>query len=179
MRALLLAVAIAAAPPVFSQPINGRDLDALFETEPSVEVNLRGSLIRLAAEAARAEGPEAALMLDGLRAITVRIYPSPVEERALAIGRLSLIADRFEDEGWSTIVRVRSLPGSDNEEGDVWVYVRDTGDVLDGMAVLALSHEDNTAVVVHIDGTIDPLQIGALSKRFARVDIDEDGDDED
>ena len=178
MRLFLLVAALAAsAPAAFCQPFTTSELDDLFDSEPRVEVNLRGSLIRLAAEATRAEGPEAALMLDGIRAITVRVYPAPPERHALATERLSLVGDRFEDDGWSTIVRVRSVPG-DEEDGDVWVYVRDTGDVLDGLAVLALSTDDDTAAVVFIDGVIDPAQIGALSKRFAQVDL-EDDDDED
>ncbi|MGB3543132.1 DUF4252 domain-containing protein [Rubrivirga sp.] len=179
MRALLLATALSLSAPVFAQPITTQELDDLFNSEPRVEVNLRGSLIRLAAEATRAEGPEAALMLDGIRSVVVRIYSSPVDQRLVDLERLSLVGDRFEDDGWSTIVRVRSLPDDPDNDGDVWVYVRDEGDVLDGLAVLALSTDDDTAVMVHIDGTIDPAQIGALSRRFARIDLEDDLDSDD
>lgn len=177
-RSLFLALALVAlAPAADAQPIDVRDLDALFDSPPRVEVNLRGSLLRLAAEAARAEDPSAAGMLDGLRSVTVRIYPAQSATR-LAVDRLAGIGLRFEDEGWLPLVRVRSLPDDPENDGDVWVYVRDDGDAFDGMAVMALDEDDDDAVFVLIDGTIDPSQVGALSRRFAKVDID-GGDDSD
>ncbi len=180
MRALLLsALALALPIAASAQPITGATLDALFESEPQVEVNLQGSLLRLAAEAARAEEPEAALMLDGLRRITVRIYPTPPDQRGLAVSRLADVGRQFEADGWFTLVRVRSLPNDDASDGDVWVYVRDDGDSFDGMAVLAVDEEDENSVFVLIDGTIDPTQVAELSRRFARVDLDGMGSDDD
>ena len=179
MRVFLLAAMMAALlPSVAAQPMSVADLDRLFGTEPQVEVNLRGSLLRLAAEASRQDSPEAALMLDGLRAVTVRIYPTAETGAERAISSLSRLAGQFEADGWFTLVRVRALPDSDNEDGDVWIYVREDGDAFDGMAVLAMDRDEGTAVFVHIDGTIDPTQVGELSRRFARVDLDDDEDDD-
>ena len=178
MRRLLLALLLAAPLGARAQPVDALALDALFDAPPLVEVNLRGSLLRLASEAARAEEPEAALMLDGLRAVTVRVYALG-EIPDLAVRRLTDVGQRFEADGWWTFVRVRSQPGSDNEDGDVWIYVRDAGDAFDGMAVMAVDNEDGNAVFVLIDGTIDPSQVGALTRRFADIDVDTDGDDDD
>lgn len=179
MRRLLLLLALTASPAVWAQPVDVAALDALFGTPPSVEVNLRGSLLKLAAEATRAEEPETAGMLDGLRAVTVRVYPSganPVQ----TVSRLTDIGHQFEADGWWTLVRVRSLPDDEDAEGDVWIYVRDAGDAFDGMAVMAVEKEEQNAVFVLIDGTIDPSQVGALAQRFARVDVDDaDGSDRD
>ncbi len=181
MRALSLSVLVALAVPLAAtaQPMTGADVDALFQSEPQVEVNLQGSLLRLAAEAARAEEPEAALMLDGLRKITVRIYPTPPDQRGFAIDRLTDIGRQFESQGWFTLVRVRSLPDDPDNDEDVWVFVRDDGDSFDGMAVLAFEPEDQTSIFVLIDGTVDPTQVAELSRRFARVDIDGRDDDDD
>lgn len=188
MRLLFLGALLALSPlAVQAQPITGADLDAMFDSEPTVEVNLRGSLIRLAAEAAREDSPEAALMLDGLRAITVRIYPALLADHDLAVSRFTTVGQRFERDGWLPLVRVRSRPGRATvevegedieDDADVWIYVRDDGDSFDGMAVLAIDGSDENAVFVFIDGTIDPTQVGELSRRFARVDIDEDEDDD-
>lgn len=175
---ILLAIAVATAAPLAAQPLGAADLDRLFGTEPQVEVNLRGSLIRLAAQAASESDPDAALMLQGLRAVTVRVYPVMPSTETSALQSLTRVADSFERDGWFTLVRVRALPDSDNEDGDVWVYVRELGEAFDGMAVLAFDREDETAVFVHIDGTIDPTQVGELSRRFARVDLDEDAEAE-
>lgn len=180
MKALLFCALVALAPAVLAQPISADELDDLFEVEPRVEVNLRGSLLRLASAAAGEEDPAAAAMLDGLRAVTVRIYPSPPDVRGLAVERFSELGRRLERAGWLTLVRVRSLPdrddedGDDDTDGDVWIYVRDDGDVFDGMAVLAVDEQDENAVFVFIDGTIDPTQVAALSRRFANVDVDDD-----
>ena len=179
MKRLLLSAlgALAFALPAAAQPVVGADLDALFDSEPQVEVNLRGSLLRLAAAATREDEPETAAMIDGLEGITVRIYPAPAAERTLAVDRLSGIATRFESDGWLTLVRVRSLPDSPVEDdGDVWVFVRDEGDVFGGLAVMAYDDDDENAVFVLIDGIIRPDDIGALTRRFSTVNVDYDAD---
>ena len=180
MRLLLLSATLALlVPAAGAQPVTASDLDALFGTEPQVEVNLRGSLLRLAAEAARESEPEAATMLDGLRAVTVRIYPAAAgAAEASAVQTFSDIASRFETQDWFTLVRVRAQP-DDDEDGDVWVFVRESGDTFEGMAVMAIDKEDDTAVFVHIDGTINPAQVSELSRRFARVELDRDADEAD
>ena len=180
MKRLLLSAALALATlaPAAAQPIDFDSLDQLFESPPQVEVNLRGSLLRLASQAASGESPEAAAMIDGLRSVTVRIYPSPSDVRGLAVQRFTTLGQRLETDGWFTLVRVRSVEGAEDDDGDVWVYVRDDGDSFDGMAVMAVDTDDDTAVVVFIDGTIDPSQVGELSRRFARVDLDDEADDE-
>ena len=174
----LLLLALAAPPAARAQPVDAAALDALFDAPPTVEVNLRGSLLRLASEAARAEEPEAALMLDGLRAVTVRVYALGGTPD-LAVRRLADVGQRFEADGWWTFVRVRSQPDDPDNDGDVWIYVRDAGDAFDGMAVMAVDNEDDNAVFVLIDGTIDPSQVGALTRRFADVDVDDEATEDD
>ena len=164
-------------------------LDEMFETPPMVEVNLRGSLLKLAAAAAGDDEPGARVMLENLRAVTVRVY-SAAGRRTQFLSSMDAIGSSFERDGWMTMVRVRSIPGSDNEDGDVWVYVLDDGDAFGGMAVMAVAQADGededgeTAVFVHIDGTISPDDVALLSKRFGDVDISmgwggEDDDEED
>ena len=172
MKRLLLSAlaALALALPASAQPITGAQLDALFDSEPQVEVNLRGALLRLAAAATREDEPETAAMIDGLNAITVRIYPAPMADRGRAIDRLEDIGRSFERDGWLTLVRVRAVPGSDDDDGDVWIYVREEGDIFGGLAVMAADAEEETVVFVLIDGVINPDDVGALTRRFGRVD---------
>ncbi|PAP77349.1 DUF4252 domain-containing protein [Rubrivirga marina] len=180
MRSLILSALAALALPLAVQaqprPFVVADLDALFDSEPRVEVNLRGALLRLAAEATRSDEPETAALIDGLRGVTVRIYPAPPADRIAIVSRLSDIGRQFEADGWLTLVRVRSLPDDPDNEGDVWVYVREAGDLFDGLAVLAVDEDEENAVFVHIDGTISPSDIGSLTRRFGDVDIDVDAD---
>lgn len=171
MTRLLLCAAIALVPlAAHAQPITVNELDDLFGTDPLVEVNLRGSLLKIASEAASGESPELSAMIEGLRGITVRVYPAPPEERDLTIDRFSRVADQFERQGWFTLIRVRSVPG-DDEDGDVWIYVQEDGDLFNGMAVLAIDEDENNASFVWIDGQIDPANVGALSQRYARIEL--------
>lgn len=171
---LALLAAVLAAPSAHAQ-FEPAELDALFDTPPQVEVNLRGSLLRLAAEGIRAEEPEAAATLDGLRSITVRIYPTGSDGDGIPrafVSRMDALAQQFERDGWLTMVRVRALPDSD-EDGDVWVYVRDEGDIFGGLAVMAMDNDEGSAVFVHIDGSIHPADVARLTSRFGRVDLDD------
>ena len=168
----LLAVPIASAQT--SIPFDVRTLNDYFDQEPKVEVNLRGSLLRLAVEATSESEPEIADMVRGLNAVTVRVYPLESARDGLS-AQLSSIGDRFESDGWFTFVRVR---GDEEDPEDVWIYVRDEGEVFGGMVVMALDYEDQEAAFILIDGLIDPAQVGRLSARFGGPDTD-DEDDED
>lgn len=176
MRTLTLALLCTLAVPLTSAqsgPLDIRTIDMLFERDAKVEVNLRGSLLRLAVEATRDSEPEVAEMVDGLNAVTVRVYELDTARGDLAF-RLSEIGDRFEAAGWFTFIRVR---GDEEDPEDVWIYVREDGDVFGGMAVMALDHEDNDAAFILIDGLIDPAQVGRLSSRFGGPDLDNDDDE--
>ncbi|GAB5535364.1 MAG: hypothetical protein Rubg2KO_16130 [Rubricoccaceae bacterium] len=173
MRPLTLTLLCALVVPLASAqsgPLDVRTLDAFFDRDAKVEVNLRGSLLRLAVEATRDSEPEVAEMVDGLNAVTVRIYELQTARGDLS-SQLSSIGDRFEDAGWFTFVRVR---GDEDDPEDVWIYVREDGDVFGGMAVMAVDHEDGEAAFILIDGVIDPAQVGRLSSRFGGPDLDDD-----
>ena len=168
----VLAVPIASAQS--SIPFDVRSLDAYFDEAPNVEVNLRGSLLRLAVEATSESEPEIADMVRGLNAVTVRVYPLESARDNLS-AQLGSIGQRFESDGWFTFIRVR---GDEEDPEDVWIYVRDEGEVFGGMVVMALDYEDQEAAFILIDGLIDPAQVGRLSARFGGPDTDGDDADE-
>lgn len=168
--ALLAPLAQAQTPP----PLDLRTLDAFFDREPKVEVNLRGSLLRLAVEATRESEPDVAELVDGLNAVTVRVYPLDAARNDL-VGQLTEIGHSFEDAGWFAFVRVR---GDEEDPEDVWIYVRDEGESFGGMAVMALDHDDQEAAFILIDGRIDPAQVGRLSARFGGPDTDRADEDD-
>ena len=186
-RILLLAVlAIGLIRPSVAQSIlNPSELDRLFPDPPKVEINLRGSLLRLAAQATSDDDPAVSEMIRGLRSISVRIFPVNVEDVDLK-NAVDDLGGRFEDAGWLTLVRVRADrepdPDTGDRDGDVWVYVLDDGNMFNGLALMAMDPDDATATFVIIDGVIDPEMVGQLTSRFGKVDIDqesdEDGDDD-
>jgi opacity protein-like surface antigen len=177
MNRLLLAALAAClfAPAAVAQdlPLAPRDLDRLFSDPPRVEINLRGSLLRLASEAMREDDPALSEMVRGLRGITIRIYPM-AEMSSSLLRSLDDISQGFEDSGWSTLVRVRASEEEDDQ--DVWIYVRDEGDLFGGLAIMAVDRDDETASFVFFDGTIDPAQVGRLGSKFGGVDVDLDID---
>lgn len=186
MYRLLAALFLLAGPPAAAQTALEVDrLDRLFDRPPNVEVNLRGSLLRLAAAATADDEPELSQMIRELDAVTVRIYPLQ-SARAGLDGALSTLTRGLEAEGWYTMVRVRSDPDAiaraepETDDGleDVWVFVNDRDDAFGGLAVVAVDHGEQTATFVHIDGLIDATQIGRLSSRFGGVDVDVEGNDE-
>ncbi len=154
MRILTLALLCALVAPLTSaqtgSPLDARTLDGYFDRDAKVEVNLRGSLLRLAVEATRDSEPEVAELVNGLNSVTVRIYELDTARGDLT-SRISDIGNAFEDSGWFTFVRVR---GDEDDPEDVWVYVREDGDLFGGMAVMSLDHEDGEAIFVVIDGLI-------------------------
>ena len=168
MTRLLLLLALMAAPAAIAQPtLDMRSLDSLFDRPPRVEVNLNGSLLRMASSAAGEDDPEAAELIRGLRGIQVRVYPLDA-----ARGELSdSIADfvrQFDAYGWQTMVRVRP---DGQESDDVTILVRALDDGFDGMVVMAVDEDDESASFVLIDGPVDLSQLNRLSDRFAGTDL--------
>ena len=177
MVAALLASLLPASAPRAQTPVfDVARLDALFESPPKVEVNLRGSLLRLALAEAESEvegaGESARDALRGLRSIIVRVYALDAARAGLS-GHLAGLEAEMAATGWTTLVRVRP---DDEDADDVWVYVREAGDAFDGMAVLSLDHDEGDASFVFIDGPIDPAHVGSLGGRFGVQIGDEDGE---
>ena len=171
MNRFLCLLAVLAAPALHAQTsIDVRTLDSFFQSEPKVEVNLKGSLLRLIVEASREDEPEFADMVQGLNAVTVRVYELDSAFDGIT-DRLSRLGSDLEANGWSTLVRVRG--GEDDDEDDVWIYVLDDGSAFGGLAVMSLDHTEGDVSFVLIDGTIDPSQIGRLSSRFGGPDLDD------
>jgi pyruvate/2-oxoglutarate dehydrogenase complex dihydrolipoamide acyltransferase (E2) component len=164
----LLALGVLLAGPLRAQPatFDAASLDALFDQPPRVEVNLGGSLLRIAAAAD--DDPGSSGMLRGLRGITVRVY-SLDGARADLRSRLDGFGRSLAAGGWQTMVRVR--PTADDPD-DVSIFVRESGDAFDGMVVMSLDEEDGEASFVFLDGLIDLASIADLSDRFAGTDLD-------
>jgi hypothetical protein len=160
--ALLLFASLATATAASAQ----RDLTAdpgyvdlgmlgLAREQASLEISLEGPLIRMVAEAVRAEDSRFAELLDRLRAIRVQTFELD-EESAPEILRRSEAAVRdLEAAGWSPVVRIR-------ESGEtVYLYLKEAGDAIAGVLVLAAEPGDSVTLV-NIVGDFDPVELGRL-----------------
>lgn len=170
MKKLLAAVLVAAAPMITSPRAMAQAQDApgfvditqvesWFADEPTIEVNIRGALLNLVAEASRFEDPELADMLRRLVAIQVRGFDLS-GDRGDLLRRSGDLGKSLEAKGWETIVRVRD----DGEH--VQMYLLASGDVIEGMVVLAVDEYDDEAMFVNIVGEIRPDQIGRIGRKF-------------
>lgn len=138
-------------------------IEGWFDREAKIEVNIKGALLELVAEASRYEDPELANLLKKLRAIQVRGYEvSPGDFRAVE-DRMSSLARSLESEGWDTVVKVRE----DDERVNMFTRIEDGA--IAGMMVMVISEADDESYFVNIVGEISPEQIGRIGRRF---DID-------
>lgn len=135
-------------------------IESWFQADPTIEVNVKGALLKLVAEASRYEDPELADMLRQLKAIQVRgfsmrgVARSDVERQAKAMSK------RLESQGWDTVVRV----WDDGDQVDMFVKV--SGDVIAGMMVMVTSPDEDESIFVNIVGEINPEQIGRIGSKF-------------
>ncbi|NBC17625.1 MAG: DUF4252 domain-containing protein [Bacteroidetes bacterium] len=138
-------------------------VESWFGDQPKVEVNIKGALLELVAEASRYEDPELADLLTKLRAIQVRGYDLSPSGYGTAEARMQDLGQQLEDRGWDTVVRVRE----DDEYVNMFVRVSDGA--IAGLMVMTLAPGDEESFFVNIVGEIDPQQIGRIGRTF---DID-------
>ena len=136
------------------------DLDAFFDEAPVVEVNVEGGLMKLVAAASRSEDPELADLLLRLSGVYVRGYVLEPNSLNDFDKRASRMGERLIDDGWVVVVRFREV-----DEG-VHMYVRMSGDNVDGMVVMSVEPGQQQAMFVNIVGDIDPEQIGRIGQKF-------------
>lgn len=136
------------------------DLDAFFDEDPVVEVNVEGGLMKLVAAASRSEDPELADLLLRLSGVYVRGYVLEPNSLNDFDQRASRMGERLIDDGWVVVVRFREV------DEVVHMYVRMSGENVDGMVVMSVEPGQQQAMFVNIVGDIDPEQIGRIGQKF-------------
>lgn len=138
-------------------------IEEWFGAEPTLEVNIRGALLELVAEASRYEDPDLYDLLNKLKAIQVRGFRLDYSDFDTVERRTADLAGRLQSEGWDTIVRVRE----DDERVDMYVRVHEGA--IAGMMVMVVEPGSDDTVFLNIVGEINPEQIGRIGRTF---DID-------
>lgn len=153
-----------------STPASGQNLDRdagfvdlasierVFNAPPKIEVNVRGSLLRMVTEASRREDPALADVLGRLKSVQVRSWEIDAARQSDIERHANDFAQRLTRGGWDTVVRVR-------EDGqNVGVFLRETGDLISGLTIVVV--ESGEAIFVNIVGDIDPSEVGMIGQRF-------------
>jgi hypothetical protein len=158
-------LAVALATPAFAQKsddvlkhpgyVNFAALGLPDPSEASVEVNLRGSLLKLVGLAAQEDEPEMRSLMNNLELVRVLVYPA--EDLGLSgfTDKAAELAKRLEKDGWETLVRVRE------RDETAYIAVKLEGEKVVGLTVLACEKDDEV-VFVNIAGLIDMEEIWRL-----------------
>ncbi len=129
--------------------------------EATVEINLRGPMLKLAA-AASDDDPELGAMLSGLEGIFVRTYALDDNSPDAFDKALNAISQHLQSTGWETIVKVRE------HDERAHIAIKMNGDTIVGMTVIALDEKDRDegVVFVNIVGTLDLAKVGRMGRHF-------------
>lgn len=157
---LLLSIALLAST-LHAQPIEEHpgyfpidELQFLSPDDLSVEINLRGAMLRLIGKVAADDDPEFAQVMNNLEAIRVQIAPTDrLQADAIRKGLDTGVA-MLENMGWYRMILTR------DEGEEVHIYGREDEGALQGLTVLAI--EDEEVIVLNLVGRIDPDQLGSL-----------------
>lgn len=156
----LLSIALLAST-LHAQPIEEHpgyfpidELQFLSPDDLSVEINLRGAMLRLIGKVAADDDPEFALVMKNLEAIRVQIAPTDRLQADTVRKGLDTGVAMLENLGWYRMVLTR------DEGEEVHIYGREDEGGLQGLTVLAI--EDEEVIVLNLVGRIDPDQLGSL-----------------
>lgn len=130
------------------------ELQFLSPEDLSVEINLRGAMLRLIGKVALDEDPEFAQIMNDLEAIRVQIAPADRLQSDDIRKGLDSGVSMLENLGWYRMVLTR------DEGEEVHIYGRESDGGLQGLTVLAV--EDEEVIVLNLVGRIDPDQLGSL-----------------
>lgn len=135
------------------------ELGIIDADDSSVDVNLRGAMLRLVGAAVLNDEPglsELVSELEAMRVLVSSVSDLDAEATAAAIERA---AGQLDEKGWQRVVRVR-------EDGEqVHLYVREQEDEIVGLTVLVLELEDEVTLI-NLAGRIDPEQLMTIGQAF-------------
>jgi hypothetical protein len=139
---------------------------------PTVEVNLSGTLLKMATqttdETAEEDDPgqeQATALMKRLSAIHVRIFENADASMDALETRTTELTERLGQRGWETVARIRE------PDEQVSVQLRPRGeDTVAGLVVLVNDGEDDESIFVNIVGDISPEELGQLTGSIDGLD---------
>jgi hypothetical protein len=125
--------------------------------EPTVEIAVGKSLLKLVGAFTASEEPEVADLFSRLDGVRVQVF----ETEDLADGAFDLIKDvssRLSSSGWESVVTINS----DNEQVRIFMKLND--DRVEGITVMAV--DPHEAAFINVIGVLDPSELAELMDRF-------------
>ena len=134
------------------------------DAEESVEVYVRGPLLKLVAAVTEKEDPALSKMLEKMLLIRVNTFSIDDKMAQDLKTKVDAIDKQLEKQNWEKVVRVKERHERVN------IYIKfDKKDRMAGLVIMAIEDKDE-AVFVNIVGELDWTQISKLGDKF---DIDE------
>jgi len=143
------------------------EFEERFGTEASLEVDIRGQMLQLVAEASREEDPELAELLDRLDAIQVRGFPMLRSQFRRMESHSRDLADQLENDGWNTVVKLRDYGQY------VDVYAKETESAIEGLMMMVVDTELGETVLINIVGSMQAEELGRIGNRFNIAPLEE------
>lgn len=140
--------------------VDMREIENWFESAPVLEVDVRGKLLNLVAEASRPTDPELSLLLGNLKAIQVKGFPMHRRQMDGVSRHTRAFVRRLSNDGWDPVIHVRE------RDKQIDMFVKMKGDDIAGLMVIVLEPGDDETVFLNIVGNIDPEQIGRIGRKF-------------
>ena len=125
-----------------------------------VEVNVKDSLLALAARLTEKQEPEVADLLRHLKSVRVNVLGVDDGNRADLAARIKKVRTELETKGWDRIVTVQE------KKSDVGVYLKQRdAEAIEGVVVTIID-DDKEAVFVNVVGDIRPEKLALIGERL-------------
>ena len=141
------------------------NIDKMLDVDPTLEINLDGCLVSMAASAPKIARPDRADVLNNLLYVRVERYYLPRDKRKTVQNKNSELAKNLDKNGWERIVRVRE------NRDDVYIYLKPDKKKIVGIVVMAIEGSKDV-LFANIVGDIDPEQIGRIGSRWDLDQLD-------
>lgn len=164
--ALALALWMGGLAAVAEEPVESHpgyfSLDDLGLVDPalsSVDINLRGAMLRLVGASVLQEEPSLAALVSDLVAIRVLVTPANELRPQQVDTVLGRGAAALEKAGWQRVVKVRDA------DEQVHVYLREVDGQIQGMTLFVFEPNDELTLI-NLVGRVDVEQLAAIGQAF-------------
>ncbi|MBN2012848.1 DUF4252 domain-containing protein [candidate division KSB1 bacterium] len=141
-------------------------LDQFKDAEETVEVFIKGPLLKFVSRATSHEDPDLARLLDNLVVIKVNTFSIDAKDYKEVRDIINNVSKKLDPQKWELMVRAKES----DEYTEIYTQFGNDDKLL-GLVVMAVEENDEAAFI-NIAGDIDPSQLGKLSSKFDIPELD-------
>jgi len=145
--------------------VDFEDIEIPGDAEETVEIYVRGPLLKLVAQATNRDDPELSKLLSKLLLVKVNTFSIDSLTAQVLKQKIIKIESSLQKEKWEKVVRVKERDELVN------IYLKMDHERVIGLVVMAVEEGDE-AVFVNIVGEIDMDSIGKLGRKFDIPQLD-------